>query len=242
MWTEAMPYQEGKNLDYTPSSAVAAGQVLHINGQACIPTAAIAANVKGSIMVEGVIEVAAAAVAGNAENVVGWDEDGDPLSGTAGSGAAVLDLSVADFIIGSLVADLATTDGRAYVAMNKFTDSQPAWKNWTHELLTNDLTVDAEDHGKVLHIATENKTFTLPATVVGLEIVIVNDGIDGNNIVTISPNSNDQIMGPNIAGTPDKDQVNTKTTAKQGDWMHLRGDGSVGWHIMGKRGIWAEQG
>ncbi len=241
MWTEAMPYQEGKVIDYTPGSAVAAGQVLQVNGRAAIAMAAIAANVKGSIMVEGIIEVQAAAVAGNAENVVGWDENGSPLDGTASSGAAVVSLPVADFILGSLVKALATTAGRAYVALNKFSDSQPAWSQWTHELLTDDLTIDAEDHGKVLHIATDAKAFTLPATAAGLEVIIVNDGIDGNNIVTINPNSNDKIMGPNIAGTDNKDQVNTKTTAIRGDFMHLRADGSNGWWIMASRGIWAEE-
>ena len=50
-----------------------------------------------------------------------------------------------------------------------------------------------------------------------------------------------KIMGADVAGTDNKDQINTKTTAIRGDWMHLVGDGSNGWYIVGKRGTWAEE-
>jgi len=240
MYTEAMDYAEGRAIDHTPASALSSGQLLQVlSSVAAMAIADIAASAKGSVQIKGVIEVRAAAVVGNVGNVIGWDEDGDPVDGTAGTGAATTVLSNADFILGSLAGALAATDGSARVRLNEFSPDQPSFANWTHELKVDDYTIDALDHGKVLHIATDAKTFTLPATAAGLEVVIVNDGADGNNIVTISPNANDKIMGPDIAGADDTDLVNTKATAVRGDYVRLRADGSNGWWIIESRGIWA---
>jgi predicted RecA/RadA family phage recombinase len=48
--------QATKVLDYTPSSAVAAGQVLVLNGGCYVANTAIAANVAGSILADGLFK------------------------------------------------------------------------------------------------------------------------------------------------------------------------------------------
>ena len=128
------------------------------------------------------------------------------------------------------------------------------------EVVTDDRVITAVDNGKTFLIATDAKTFTLPATELGLEFIFVNSGADGNNILTISPNASDGIFGSlpasagsnadattadglvsKASGTDDKDWVNTKATANQGDWCKLVGDGSAGWFIVGGVGIWASE-
>lgn len=117
------------------------------------------------------------------------------------------------------------------------------------ELVTDDKTLDANDSGKVFFIATDAKTFTLPATAVGLEYTFVNTGSDGNNIITISPNAADGIFGTitlagtvvQMAGTADTDIINTKASALKGDMVKLIGDGVDGWAIVSISGIWASE-
>lgn len=119
--------------------------------------------------------------------------------------------------------------------------------------LTDNYTVTAADSGKTFLIATDAKVITLPATVAGLELTIVNTGAAGNNIVTISPNAADGISGTftlaatvvTDAGVVDKDIINTKATATCGDFVKLLGTGVTGtkaWIVTGSAGIWAAQG
>lgn len=124
MDTEAQNWQEGNLLDYTPGSAVVAGQVVQIGNLAAICATAIAASVLGAAQVRGVVKVVAAAVTGAIGDVIGWDEDGDPYGGTASSGAATTMLQDADFILGSLVTAVTATDGVAYVLLNDVKDVQ----------------------------------------------------------------------------------------------------------------------
>jgi len=242
MNTEAQNYQEGNFIDHTPAAALTAGQLLQVAGLAAMAATAIAAAKKGAVQVKGILKIAAAAVIGNAGDNVWWDEDGDPVGGTAGSGALTTSAVDGDFWLGTLTAALAATDGAAYVNFNVANPTLPAWPERVHELKSDNYTVDAEDDGKVLHIATDAKAFTLPATAAGIDVIFQNDGADGAVKLSISPNANDKIMGPDIAGTDNKDQINTKTTSIRSDWMHLIGDGAEGWTIVGSRGIWAEEG
>jgi len=117
------------------------------------------------------------------------------------------------------------------------------------EVVTVDTTLDAEHSGKVIMIATDGKTFTLPATEAGLIYEIINAGADGAVGITISPNTNDAIYGSysnagvliSATGTDDKNFVNTKATAKKGDKIVLVADGSTGWYIESAVGIWTEE-
>lgn len=115
--------------------------------------------------------------------------------------------------------------------------------------LSDDTTLSADDSGKILLIDTDGKTLTLPETNEGLRYIIVNDGADGAVEITVSPDSSDKIMGSFnnggqkivMSGTDDKDIVNTKATAKNGDLLVLVGDGSDGWYIENGVGVWTEE-
>lgn len=56
--SEANFYQEGKIIDWTPTAAVSAGEVLQLpDGRAAVATTDIAAGVQGSVQVSGIAEV-----------------------------------------------------------------------------------------------------------------------------------------------------------------------------------------
>lgn len=118
--------------------------------------------------------------------------------------------------------------------------------------LDDNYTLTHADSGKVITIATDAKTITLPATKKGLLYRIVNTGAAGDNIITVSPQAADGIAGTFTlaasvvvsAGTVNKDVINTKATAKTGDFVYLYGTGEAGttaWVILGAAGIWAVQ-
>lgn len=119
-------------------------------------------------------------------------------------------------------------------------------------VVTDDLTLTEDDSGKSLNIATDAKTFTLPAISadnLGMKFKFRNTGADGAVALTISPNAVDGINGTvaNAAadsvasGTVDKDLVNTKTTANKGDWIEIVAVALTEWYVVGGVGIWASE-
>ena len=85
---QATYVQRGEVIDHTPGSDVAAGQVVVQGDFVGVAKTPIAANTPGALAVAGLFDVAKAAVAFTAGVAVFWDADGDPVGGTAGSGAA----------------------------------------------------------------------------------------------------------------------------------------------------------
>lgn len=86
--TPALTHKDGDVLDYTPGSAVIAGQVILMGTVPCIATSAIAANKKGAVACEGIFRVPKTSDAFTLGDAVYWDEDGTPVTGDALSGAA----------------------------------------------------------------------------------------------------------------------------------------------------------
>ena len=84
----ALKYQDGQLIDYTPGSAVTAGDVVLIGTVPMIAPSDIAANAKGALDCEGVYKVPKATGALTAGDAIYWDVDGSPVTGTASSGAA----------------------------------------------------------------------------------------------------------------------------------------------------------
>jgi len=108
------------------------------------------------------------------------------------------------------------------------------------EDITGNKTLDEEDVGKIFHV-TADATITLPSTAVGYVYTLVCDGADGTVEITVSPAAADKIMGVDITDADDKDLVNTKATAKRGDYVKIFGDGSLGWYVMEIAGTWARE-
>jgi len=110
-------------------------------------------------------------------------------------------------------------------------------------------TLGLGDSGTIFLVGTDALVVTLPATKKGVSFTFVNSGADGNNIITISPNADDAIIGTianaaadSVSGAlADKDIINTKATANKGDRITLVGDGVDGWYIVEGVGIWASE-
>lgn len=109
------------------------------------------------------------------------------------------------------------------------------------EKTANYTVVITTDSGKTFTCKTDGVVFTLPAIAIGNTITFVNTAKDGQAGLTISPNAADGITYAG-SSTDDKDLINTKATAKQGDFVTLASlDGTVAWQVVAARGIWAKE-
>ena len=79
--------QPGKTIEYTAGSAVAAGDPVLIGVVFAVAVANIAASEMGACEVEGVFSLPKATGAITQGDQLYWDADGDPVGGTAGTGA-----------------------------------------------------------------------------------------------------------------------------------------------------------
>ena len=97
------------------------------------------------------------------------------------------------------------------------------------------------DSGKTLASTLDAIVYTLPSIAVGNTVTFVNMAEDGQAALNISPAAVDGIT---YAGTAvdNKDLINTKATAKKGDFVTLASlDGVVAWQVVDVRGVWAKE-
>jgi len=109
---KAIFWQEGGSVDYTPGSAVSAGDVIVQGTMVAVAKVDIAANTLGALATRGIFKAQKAAVAFSGGGVaVYWDADGNPVGGTAGTGAATT-TRTGNIFMGFAVAAAADTDER----------------------------------------------------------------------------------------------------------------------------------
>ena len=97
------------------------------------------------------------------------------------------------------------------------------------------------DSGKSLASDLDGVVFTMPSIATGNTITFVNTAEDGTAELNISPAAADGInyIGSN---TDDKDLINTKATAKKGDYVTLASlNGTTAWQVVAVRGVWAKE-
>jgi hypothetical protein len=132
--------------------------------------------------------------------------------------------------------------GVAVVEFDAGVMRDPYGARTVRETLSANKTLDAEDSGKLFWVDTDAFTITLPAIATGVDgFMVVNGGAFGAIAVTISPNASDMILGPDITGADDKDLINTKATAKRGDYVVLGGNDADGYSVQALTGTWARQ-
>lgn len=131
------------------------------------------------------------------------------------------------------------SSGRGIVAFDTLALRDPH-EGWTHVLKSANYTIDAADTGKWLWVDTDAVVITLPA-VEGIAMVRVGNiaayGVSG---VAVSPNALDMIEGPGITAADNKDLINTKATAKRGDWIEVGNGDTNGWSARFS-GTWARE-
>lgn len=116
-----------------------------------------------------------------------------------------------------------------------FVDSNAVEKTANYTVAVND------DSGKTFVSTLDGIVFTLPSIAAGETVTFVNMAEDGTAALNISPAALDGIT---YAGdsTDDKDLINTKATAKKGDFVTLASlDGTVAWQVVAVRGVWDKE-
>jgi predicted RecA/RadA family phage recombinase len=119
---KAVFVQEGNQIDYTPGSAVAAGDVIEVGNRVFVAKTPIEANVLGALATRGVFDVVKVSGAITAGAGVYWDNDGNPVGGTAGSGAATSVAANGKFM-GYAIAAAAETDTTVRVLLRSMEDA-----------------------------------------------------------------------------------------------------------------------
>lgn len=114
--TPALRDSLGDAIDYTPGSAVTAGDVVLVGTIPMIAISDIEASVQGSLATSGVWKVPMANGALSAGDAVYWDADGSPNSGTASSGAAT-GTATGNNLMGAAMYDAGASDTYVYVML-----------------------------------------------------------------------------------------------------------------------------
>lgn len=103
-------------------------------------------------------------------------------------------------------------------------------------------TLAAVDTGRLLCCATDAVILTLPAIADGLGgVKILNVAAYGVSGVKIAPNAADMVLGPGITGADNKYIINTKATARRGDYVVLDLGDADGYVITEMVGTWARE-
>jgi predicted RecA/RadA family phage recombinase len=109
-------YGDQTRIDYTPGSAVAEGDVVVQGLLVAVATQPIAASELGSLATSGVFDFVKATGAITAGAAVYWDVDGDPVGGTAGTGALTT-TSSGNLLAGKAAIAAASGDATARVLL-----------------------------------------------------------------------------------------------------------------------------
>ena len=113
--------------------------------------------------------------------------------------------------------------------------------NLAEEKTANYTVVITTDSGQTFKSDLDEIVYTLPSIAIGNTITFVNMAPDGSAKLSISPAAADGITYAG-SSTDNKDLINAKATANQGDFVTLASlDGTVSWQVVAVRGIWAKE-
>lgn len=131
--------------------------------------------------------------------------------------------------------------GVAVVAFDALNYEDPYRDYSVREAISVNKTLDSEDSGKLFLVDTDAVVVTLPAVATPALCKIINGGAFGAVAVTISPQAVDSIEAPDITAADDKDIINTKATARRGDFAVLGFADAAGYAVTELSGTWARQ-
>ena len=190
---QAIYVQDGDAIDYTPSSAVVAGQVVVQNDIVGVAVRPIAANELGALAVEGVFDVVKATGAVNAGAKVYWDADGNPVGGVAGTGAATTTDS-GNTYMGRAAIAAASGDATVRVVWENVvspavTVTQPITTAITDPGASGAIPVTDSGHVDIVTAAAETRTLAAPSSIGQLLLISMKtDG--GDCVITVATGIN----------------------------------------------------
>lgn len=167
--TAAKTYSDAGAIDYTPSSAVAGGDVVVLNGIVGVAVEDIAANTKGSLATSGIFKLPKTTAAWVRGLPVHWDPTGTPDSGDASSGAAN-QLGVGTYA-GICVETATSGENFGAVDLNAMTNLLAV----TAVTATGSVIGDAAQLSQGLNIVTGadgTKGVILPVAVPGMQVIV----------------------------------------------------------------------
>jgi len=109
------------------------------------------------------------------------------------------------------------------------------------ETISANKTLDIQDNGKLFWVDTDAVVITMPAVATPVNCVILNGGAFGTVAVNVSPDAVDKIQGPDLPGADNKDHINTKATARRGDYVKLITGDANGPIVAEQVGTWATE-
>ena len=108
--------QDGNVIDFTAGATTVSGQVVVVGSIVGIAAADVANGKVGPLIVKGVVEIPAATAEITVGAAVYWDADGDPVGGTADSGAATA-TATDNILVGYAVAGKAAAGAKVKVLL-----------------------------------------------------------------------------------------------------------------------------
>jgi len=217
---------DGSAIDYTPGADVAAGDVVVIGSNVAIAKTPIASGNLGALAVGGIYDGAKITGAVNLGDAIYWDATGDPVGGTAGSGAYTT-TAAGNVYAGRAVKAAASGDATVRFELRQ-TDSLNAG-------LANAI-ADPGDAGAIavtrsgtcplVTAGAETRSLAIP-TFAGQEISLGFKTDGGDCVVTVA-------SGVNQAGN------NTLTFADAGDHILLAAianGAALAWRVVANDGV-----
>ena len=185
---QAIFRNEGRNIKYTPSSAVAAGDVVIDNGLMGFAARPIAADAEGTLAVTGVFDLVHDAVQKEIGDPLFWNATGDPVGGVSGSGAVTKTRS-GNVLVGRCIAQALST--ATTVQVLAFDDVAGETEDVTHILIealaagvdiaTRPCFVDPADAREILEIGI--LTYGAPTDVDDSNTLVIAVTDDGANVL-----------------------------------------------------------
>jgi autotransporter-associated beta strand protein len=231
-YINASTHVVNQTLDVDAAATFSSG--ITVSGSSTLGTTTLAGNltVSGTATISGAATFSSGVTAAGALTVSGaarFTGATTIVSGTIVSGVASFNSGVS--MAGALIVSGAssftssvTSDGAMNVDGQFTYSDRVAHVSESTLDITSSRALGVTDSGKVLTISTDALIISLAATTLGHNFTFVNMGSDAAVALRVSPNSSDSIMGCGLSGVDDKDIINTKSTAKTGDMIHIIGD------------------
>lgn len=188
---QAYKVQTGNAIDYTPNAAKSAGDVVVQNGLVGVVPTDLAADELGAVETFGVWSFVKATGAVNVGNAVYWDEDGDPVNGTAGTGA-ITTTSAGNHFVGYATESVLSGAERVKVLAMK-TPSLTAYQPISYVIADpgNGEAIPVTNSGRVAIVTAGSETRTLAApTFAGQELLLYVKTDGGTCVITCATTVN----------------------------------------------------
>lgn len=156
---------------------------------------------------------------------------------TAGSGLIASNTFIGQ--TGAAISDSSSTAGLFNIQGN---NGAPNYRAGMRVAYAVDHTITDAEMSQVIVVTADAKVMTLPAAAAGKRVRIVNGGKDGAVLVNVDPaDASTVITFRGADGGAGKSLLNTKATAKSGDFIDLSGIDATHWTVIDSAGAWAAE-